>query len=200
MRNGIGTSRLLIVASLVLPVVALAQPLAGDPASGRKTATALCGTCHQVIGGEGRDSPASFVDIANMTSTTALSLKVFLRSSHKEMPNLIIDSSDTDDLIPSSSLARRVAKAHSSLCCVLGPSCSNNEENLMSRFVVHFMKDVLGENGREQEIRQCTVEVDAASKTEATQLAKQKFCETQGLSDWSDHADRMQVKEGDFPS
>ena len=42
----------------------------------------------------------------------------------------------------------------------------------MSRFVVHFMKVVLGENGREQEIRQCTVEVDAASKTEATQLAK----------------------------
>ena len=33
----------------------------------------------------------------------------------------------------------------------------------MSRFVVHFMKDVLGKNGREQEIRQCTVEVDAAS-------------------------------------
>ena len=65
----------------------------------------------------------------------------------------------------------------------------------MPRFVVHFMKDVLGENGREQEIRQCTVEVDAASKTEAIQLAKQKFCETQGLSDWSDHADRMQVKE-----
>ena len=61
----------------------------------------------------------------------------------------------------------------------------------MSRFVVHFMKDVLGENGREQEIRQCTVEVDAASKTEATQLAKQKFCETQGLSDWSDHADQV---------
>jgi mono/diheme cytochrome c family protein len=99
MRNGIGTSRFLIVASLVLPAVALAQPLAGDPASGRKTATALCGTCHQVIGGKGRDSPASFVDIANMTSTTALSLKVFLRTSHKEMPNLIIDSSDTDDLI-----------------------------------------------------------------------------------------------------
>ena len=98
MMNGIGTSRFLIVASLVLPVVALAQPLAGDPASGRKTATALCGTCHQV-GGQGRDSPASFVDIANMTSTTALSLKVFLRSSHEEMPNLIINNSDTDDLI-----------------------------------------------------------------------------------------------------
>ena len=41
---------------------------------------------------------------------------------------------------------------------------------------------------------------DAVSKTEATQLAKHKFFETQGLSDPSDHADRMQVKEGDFPS
>ena len=30
----------------------------------------------------------------------------------------------------------------------------------MSRFVVRFMKDELGENGREQEIRQCAVEVD----------------------------------------
>ena len=70
----------------------------------------------------------------------------------------------------------------------------------MSRFIVHFMKSVLGENGHEKEICQCTVEVDSANKTDATDLAKQKFCETQGISDWSDHADRMQVKEGDFPS
>ena len=50
----------------------------------------------------------------------------------------------------------------------------------MSRFVVHFMKDVLGENGREQEIRQCTVEVDAVSKTEATQLAKAEILRNSG--------------------
>jgi hypothetical protein len=70
----------------------------------------------------------------------------------------------------------------------------------MSRFIVHFMKNVLGENGHEKEICQCTVEVDAATKADATELAKQKFCETQGTSDWYDYADRMQVKEGDFPS
>ena len=34
-----------------------------------------------------------------MPSTTALSLKVFLRSNHNEMPNLIIPDSETDDLI-----------------------------------------------------------------------------------------------------
>jgi len=34
-----------------------------------------------------------------MPSTTALSLKVFLRPSHNKMPNLIISDPDTDDLI-----------------------------------------------------------------------------------------------------
>jgi hypothetical protein len=70
----------------------------------------------------------------------------------------------------------------------------------MPRFIVRFMKDVLGENGREEEICQSTVDVDAASKTHAREIAKRKFCETQGVSKWSDHADRMIVKEGDFPS
>ena len=54
--------------------------------------------CHQ-IDETRRDGPPSFVDIALMPSTTALSLKVFLRSNHNEMPNLIIPDSETDDLI-----------------------------------------------------------------------------------------------------
>ena len=70
----------------------------------------------------------------------------------------------------------------------------------MSRFVVRFMKDVLGENGRHAEICQSIVEVDAASEGLATELAKRKFCETQSLCDWSLHADRIQVKQTDFPS
>jgi hypothetical protein len=70
----------------------------------------------------------------------------------------------------------------------------------MSRFVVRFMKNVLGENGRESEICQSSLEVDAASEGHATELAKQKFCETQALRHWSLHADRIQVKQADFPS
>ena len=70
----------------------------------------------------------------------------------------------------------------------------------MSRFVVRFMKDVLGENGRQCEICQSTVEIEAASESHATELAKQKFCEAQSLCDWSLHADRIQVKQTDFPS
>ena len=69
----------------------------------------------------------------------------------------------------------------------------------MSRFVVRFMKDVLGENGRQAEICQCTVEVDASSEDHAMELAKKKFCETQSLCDWSLHADRIQIKQADIP-
>jgi hypothetical protein len=68
------------------------------PLIGRQTATALCAPCHQ-IGETRHDGPPSFVDVANMTSTTDLSLKVFLRSNHKEMSNLIISNSETDNLI-----------------------------------------------------------------------------------------------------
>ena len=70
----------------------------------------------------------------------------------------------------------------------------------MSRYVVQFMKDVLGENGREQEVCQGTLEIDALNEGDATELAKQKFCETQSLCDWSLHADRIQISSAEFPS
>jgi hypothetical protein len=64
----------------------------------------------------------------------------------------------------------------------------------MSHFVVSFMKDVLGGNGRQIEICQRTVEIDAASEGEASELAKQRFCKAERLCEWSLHADRIQVK------
>jgi hypothetical protein len=70
----------------------------------------------------------------------------------------------------------------------------------MPRFVVRFMKDVLGENGRQTEICQRSLEIDASCEADATELAKRKFCETEALRHWSLHADRIQVKQADFPS
>ena len=70
----------------------------------------------------------------------------------------------------------------------------------MPRFVVRFMKHVLGENGREVEICQRILEVDASNEGQAAELAKKKFCETEALRHWSLHADRIQVTEADFPS
>ena len=70
----------------------------------------------------------------------------------------------------------------------------------MSRFVVRFLKDVLGENGRETEICQRSLEVDASSESHATELAKAKFCEAEALREWSLHADRIHVRQADFRS
>ena len=70
----------------------------------------------------------------------------------------------------------------------------------MPRYVIHFMKHVLGENGREAEVCQRTLEIDASSEGQATDLAKKRFCELQALCDWSLHADRIQIQAGDFPS
>jgi hypothetical protein len=62
------------------------------------------------------------------------------------------------------------------------------------------MKDVLGGNGREIEICQSSLEVDASTEGQAAELAKKKFCETEALCHWSLHADRIQVREANFPS
>jgi mono/diheme cytochrome c family protein len=66
----------------------------GDIAAGRRLAQQWCSECHLI------DSEApSFVEVANEPSTTPLSLRVFLQSNHKNMPNLHISPSEADDLV-----------------------------------------------------------------------------------------------------
>ena len=74
---------------------------AEDAASaGRRLAEAWCMKCHALEatspGMSGR--APDFVRIANRPSTTELSLKVFFRTSHRNMPNLIIAPNQADDL------------------------------------------------------------------------------------------------------
>ena len=91
---------LFVAAALAVPVVSLAQP-GGSHSLGRQVAIELCSSCHRVTEGQPRSDQdvASFFAIANLPSTTALSLKVFLRSNHKGMPNLIVSEPDSDKLI-----------------------------------------------------------------------------------------------------
>ena len=51
--------------------------------------------------GEGRFGifAADFAEVANLPSTTALSLRVFLQSNHKEMPNFNLKPAEADDII-----------------------------------------------------------------------------------------------------
>jgi mono/diheme cytochrome c family protein len=72
-----------------------------EPAAGRRLAQAMCSECHAVEPNArraGRTAP-DFVAIANLPSTTALALNVFLRSSHRTMPNFIIAPDDADRIV-----------------------------------------------------------------------------------------------------
>jgi mono/diheme cytochrome c family protein len=79
----------------------LAQPSDGDPAAGRQLATTLCSSCHRVLPMTLSDKadPPSFQSIADLPSTTGISLNVFLHSNHRNMPNFMISSADSNDLI-----------------------------------------------------------------------------------------------------
>ena len=70
----------------------------------------------------------------------------------------------------------------------------------MARYVARFMKNVLGENGHEAEICQRSIEIDAPCVTDAAELAKMKFCESENVRDWLLHADRVHVIDAEFPS
>ncbi len=70
----------------------------------------------------------------------------------------------------------------------------------MARYSARFLKDVIGENGREAEICQRVIEVEAPDKGRAAELAKRKFCEAERLKDWFIHADRVCIADAEFPS
>ncbi len=79
---------------------ASAQDLRGNDAAGRDLAGHGCGNCHQIDGGPpARPGVSTFEQVARLPSTTALSLRVFLRSSHADMPNIQMSDADADDLI-----------------------------------------------------------------------------------------------------
>lgn len=72
-----------------------------DTSEGHRLAEAWCKTCHAIdikTAGTANAAP-DFAAIANLPSTTELALKVFLRSNHHSMPNLILSPDQADDLV-----------------------------------------------------------------------------------------------------
>ena len=69
-------------------------------AAGHRLAEAWCRDCHAIEANTAgaRCGPPDFAAIANRPSTTALSLKVFFKTSHHRMPDLIIPPEQADDL------------------------------------------------------------------------------------------------------
>lgn len=96
---------------LVIALAVAAGPIAvaqegraqtvGDPAAGRRLAEAWCSDCHAITvytKGAPRRGP-DFAEVVQRPNTTALSLNVFLRSSHDNMPNLILKRDEADDIV-----------------------------------------------------------------------------------------------------
>ena len=97
----IAVAAALAVLLFVRPHNANGAPRPSDSASaGHRLAEAWCKNCHAIeaatAGARGRGP--DFVVIANRASTTALSLKVFFKTSHHRMPNLVIAPAQADDL------------------------------------------------------------------------------------------------------
>ena len=70
----------------------------------------------------------------------------------------------------------------------------------MKRYVVRFLKDVVGGDMREHDVCQSWFEVEADDEAAAARIAEQRFCEAQNIADWRFHADRVEVVESEFPS
>ena len=87
---------------LLATVPALAQMYPGDPSAGQTFARQLCAVCHFVeaadLGLSWSGAP-SFQDVADDPSVTEISLRVFLRSPHEDMPNFMLTPAETDDVI-----------------------------------------------------------------------------------------------------
>ena len=92
---------LVALAILAAQSPVLAQPADGDPASGRQLAMRLCSSCHRVLPMTLADTgdPPSFQSIADLPSTTGVSLNAFLHSNHRNMPDFIISGALSNDLI-----------------------------------------------------------------------------------------------------
>ena len=91
---------ILVLLALLAPVAGQAQTY-GDAAEGQRLAATWCGDCHRV-GTETRksasDAVPSFAAIAAMPSTTAMSIRAFLSTSHPVMPNFTLTDKQISDV------------------------------------------------------------------------------------------------------
>ena len=105
---------LLVFAAGCASAQSVAAPVIGDagaPARGLVYAEQACSSCHAVHAHD-RASPnlnaPSFEELANDTpGMNGMALNVWLRSSHQQMPHLMVDSDHVEDLWAYMSSLRR---------------------------------------------------------------------------------------------
>jgi mono/diheme cytochrome c family protein len=83
------------------PAPVLGQEL-GDTVEGQRFAREVCAACHAVEKGDtmiSLEGAPPFQDVANDPAASEISLRVFLRSPHENMPNLILTDEETDNVV-----------------------------------------------------------------------------------------------------
>jgi mono/diheme cytochrome c family protein len=92
----------LVLAMAVLGMPALAQDLPGSPALGHDMARRDCSGCHAVERDElpyetGGIPP--FQAVARDPAVTETALRVFLRTTHPSMPNIMLTQDEIDNVV-----------------------------------------------------------------------------------------------------
>ena len=95
--------RAAVLAAALVATVDGAHAEGGDVAAGHAFARNACKPCHAVEADQRAPrriviGPA-FRDVANTPGMTATAIRVFLRTSHPKMPNLILTPDETEDVI-----------------------------------------------------------------------------------------------------
>jgi mono/diheme cytochrome c family protein len=84
-----------------LALLAAGSARAQDAAAGKRIAEVTCKNCHLVDAekrGSGSDAAPAFLSIAQMSSTTEMSLAAFLSTPHAHMPDLILSRAEIRDV------------------------------------------------------------------------------------------------------
>jgi mono/diheme cytochrome c family protein len=105
----IGWLRLIITAIVVIAVLLLVRLHPADGTAppqiskGQRLTEAWCLECHAIDSDgavrTGKNQGPDLRSIASKPTNTELALKVFLRSPHANMPNIIIQPGDADEIV-----------------------------------------------------------------------------------------------------
>ena len=90
-----------IIAVLILTTTAHAQRV-GSAQRGLQLARNMCADCHLVVKEAGRSAvpqAPTFGTIAMTPGLTGAALTAMLQSSHRTMPNIVIQGDDTADIV-----------------------------------------------------------------------------------------------------
>ena len=90
-----------ITLSIAAFLLAVSAARAQNVESGKHIAQTWCSGCHRIaVEGQktGRDVAPSFSSIAQMKSTTSISLAAFLSTPHPHMPNYVLSRTEMRDV------------------------------------------------------------------------------------------------------